>query len=200
MTRWSPTSLTSLCLCTAFGMFALELTGAGRLAEAQSTYEWPEFQPALRPGPSNTDVKAKPPAMTLSPPAVGTSPDRAKFSGYWEGWMCRDKIVDVNVLVTKVTNKGAKVRYAVASEHVDSLKRRPVSIDSARFKGDVLQFGERKTKIILGMRPDGYMNIKWDVTARGSGWCTGIMQRTLAPPPGAASTKEKKRTSTKPDP
>ena len=122
------------------------LMGASQLAEAQSTYQWPEFQPDLQPGPSNTDVKAKPPAMTLAPPEVGTSPERAKFSGYWEGWMCRDAIVDVNVLVTKVTNKGAKVRYAAASEHSDSLKR-PVSyIRSASFIGDVLQVRWPNTK------------------------------------------------------
>ena len=123
MVRRSLTSLT-LCLCTAFGLFVLHLTGAGRLAEAQSTstYQWPDFQPNLKAGPSNSDVKAKPPRTTLSPAAVGTTPERAKFSGYWEGWMCRDRIVDVNVLVTKVTNEGAKVRYAVASEHVEALK------------------------------------------------------------------------------
>lgn len=188
----------ALYLCAAFGLFALQLAGADRLAEAQSAYQWPEFQPNLKAGPSNSDVKAKPPRMTLSPAAVGTSSERAKFSGYWEGWMCRDKIVDVNVLVTKVTNKGAKVRYAAASEHVKALKR-PVSyIRSARFNGDVLRLrlGEG-TEIILGMRPDGYMNIKWDLQR---GWCTGIMQRTLAPPPDAASTKERKRTPTTPDP
>ena len=64
----------TLCLCAAFGMFALQLAGAGRLAEAQSTYQWPDFQPDLQPGPSNRDVKSKPPTVTLSPPAVEHSP------------------------------------------------------------------------------------------------------------------------------
>ena len=176
-----PTRVLSVFITTL--VLAALLTGQGlALAETQSTYQWPEFQPELQPGPSNTDIKAKPPAMTVSPPAAGTSPERAKFSGYWVGWMCRDKRVDVNVLVTKVTKKGAKVRYAVASEHVGSLKR-PVSyIRPARFKGDVLRLWlNPQTKIILGMRPDGYMNIKWDAVARGSGWCSGVMQRTLLP-------------------
>ena len=84
----------TLCLCAAFGLLALQLAGAGGLAQAQSTYQWPDFQPDLQPGPSNSDVKAKPPTVTLSPPTVGTPPaERVKFSGYWQGWMCRDRIV-----------------------------------------------------------------------------------------------------------
>ena len=187
----------TLCLRAAFGLFALQLAGVGRLAQAQSTYQWPDFQPDLQPGPSNSDVKAKPPTVTLSPPAVGTPPERVKFSGYWQGWMCRDRIVDVNVSVTKVTDKGANVRYAAASKHVKTL-RRPVSYTrSARFDADVLRLRlGQKTEIVLGMRPDGHMNIKWDSPSRG--WCTGIMQRTLTPPPGAASTNERERTAVKP--
>ena len=166
------------CLCAGFGLFALQLAGVVR-ADA---FEWPDFQPGLEASSSHSPVKAKAPPsrFKLSPAEAGTSPERANFGGYWEGWMCRDKIVDINVLVKDVTNEGAKVRYAVASKRI-----KPTSyIRSASFDGDVLRFFLRKkrTEVILGTRQDGQMNMKWHDKKRDA-WCTGVMQRIEEPPP-----------------
>ena len=145
--------------------------------EASSAYQWPAFQAGLRTGSSNSPVKAKPPTLSLAPAAVGTSADRAKFGGVWEGWMCRHRSADVKLAVTKVTNEGAEVEYASGSERFGAYDHTM----STRFDGDVLR-GEfpDEAELILGMRPDRHMNVKFDRPGRN--WCTGIMQRTQAPP------------------
>lgn len=164
-------------------VFVLMLLALASVSPAQADeyeFEWPGFQGGLQPGPSNTEIKAKKPRIKPIPPAEGTRSDRAKFSGYWEGWMCRKRSVDVNVFVHEVTDKDANMRYSAANEH--SLRGGFVRRRTAEFRGDVLILKMRGADIILGMRPDGHMNIKWDADKSGRGWCTGVMQRTLSPP------------------
>ena len=49
------------------------------------------------------------------------------------------------------------------------------------FSGDVLQgLPNNAAYLTLGMRPGGHMNVKFEVPNRW--WCSGIMQRTQAPP------------------
>ena len=91
--------------------------------------------------------------------------------------MCRRRVVDLKIAVTKVTNEGAEVEYSSGSERFGAYNHTM----STYFDGDVLR-GEfpNQIQLILGMRPDGHMNVKFD---RPEGnWCTGIMQGTQAPP------------------
>ena len=164
-------------LYVVFGLLALQVAGGKWNIEASAAYEWPTFQAGLKLGPSSSPVKALPPTLPLAPAAVGTSADRAKFGGVWEGWMCRRRRMDVKIAITNLTNEGAEVEYASGSERFGAYNHTM----STLFESDVLR-GEfpNGAQLILGMRPDGHMDVKFDRPGRN--WCTGIMQRTQAPP------------------
>ena len=89
--------------------------------------------------------------------------------------MCRDKVVDVKVVVLDLTNDGATVHYASGAKSFGNFKTKI----AARFSRDVLTGTfPNGADLVLGMRPDGHMNVKYDTDR----WCTGIMQRTKSLP------------------
>ena len=158
------------------GVFLVAVILAGGVsASLGAEYKWPADQAGLTPGPSKSPVKAKMPTKKLTPAVEGTAPERAAFGGVWEGWMGRNRQTDIKVAVRLVTNKGAKVDYSVGSS---SFGKFNITIRS-RFVGDILRGTfPNGARLILGMRSDGHMNVKYD----GGGVPTGIMQRTQAPP------------------
>ena len=158
------------------GVFlATVIWAVGVSPSSGAEYKWPAYQAGLTPGSSNSPVKAKLPTKKLTSAVEGTAPERAAFGGVWEGWMGRNRVIDIKVAVRMVTNKGAKVDYSVGSS---SLGKFNTTI-SARFVGDILRGTfPNGARLILSMRSDGHMNVKYD---RGGG-PTGIMQRTQAPP------------------
>ena len=114
-------------------------------------------------------MKAELPPVKLAPAAPSIAPAHAAYGGVWEGWMCRDRVVDLKIAVTDVTDTGATVAYASGSKSFGSFEHPPIT---ARFSGDVLRgtFGNG-VDLILGMRSDGNMNVKYDA----ENWCTGIL-------------------------
>ena len=161
----------------ALVLIALQLAEyAERTAQAAS-FEWPSFQASLKPGPSASSAKAKPPTLPLTPAATGTPDDRANYGGLWEGWMCRDQIRDVKVAISNVTSEGAQVEYRTRDDKYGAFN----ATLSVKFKGDVLQgLPKNAAYLTFGLRPDGHMNVKYEVPNRW--WCSGILRRTQAPP------------------
>ena len=165
-------NLFSIVFLAAF----VSLAGCQTTEMSSGPYDWPDYQAGLAPGASNSPVKAMLPRVMLEPAADETAPERAAFGGVWEGWLGRDKTIDIIVAVRKVTNNGAKVDYSVGSASFDKYN----TTISSRFVGDTLQgtFGNG-ARLILSVRSDGHMNVKYEL---GSAAPTGIMQRTQAPP------------------
>lgn len=162
---------------------ACQTTGtSGRQAASTETYTWPGYQAGLRMGPSTSRIKADRPHVVLAPAAVGTSAAHAAYGGVWEGWMCQDRTRDVKLVVHSVDESGAQVAYATASsergKYTDDL--------AAKFVGDTLrgQFSGGAS-LVLGMRPDGYMNVKFAYGSRFS--CTGILERAARLPGSVAA-------------
>ena len=99
------------------------------------------------------------------------------YGGLWEGWMCRARFRDVKVAIANVTSEGAQVEYSANDDKYPAFN---VTL-SMEFDGDVLQeLVHNSAYLTLGMRPDGHMNVKFEVPNRW--WCSGIMQRSQAPP------------------
>ena len=167
------------CFCAVVCLFALHLPAGVWTAEASPVFKWPGFQPNLRTGPSNSPVKARPIEISLTPAADGTPSQRAVFGGTWNGWMCRNRTFDVKLAVAEVDIEGARIEYSVGSERSGTF----AATITARFDGDVLRgpFPRGAAELIVGMRPDGHMNIKYS-RLKGDGWCTGIMQRVKSLP------------------
>ncbi|WP_028795342.1 hypothetical protein [Thalassobaculum salexigens] len=160
------------------GVLTALLLAACQTTSGSTTYSWPSFQSGLRLGPSSSPVKAELPPVKLTPAAPTITPAHAAYGGIWEGWMCRDRVVDLKIAVTEVTDAGATVSYASGSTSFGSFEHPPIT---ARFSGDVLRGTFRNgVDLILGMRSDGNMNVKYDA----ENWCTGILRNT-APLPKA---------------
>ena len=159
------------------GVFlAAVVLAVGVNASSGADYKWPAYQAGLTPGPSNSPVKAKMPSTKLTPSVEGTAPERAAFGGVWEGWMGRNKVIDIKIAVRMVTNEGAKFDYSVGSRRIGKFN----TTISARFVGDILRGTfSNGASLILSVRSDGYMNVKYESSG---GSPTGIMQRTQAPP------------------
>ena len=153
------------------------------VGKAPSAYRWPDFQARLRAGPSNSPVKAKTPALQVVPAAAGTPAELAKFGGAWEGWMCRNRSADLKFVVTKVMREGAEIGYAYGSKRFGNFNRTL----SGRFEGDVLRARfPNGAELILGMRDDGHMNVKFERLERNVR-CAGILRRAGVPRAGQGS-------------
>ncbi len=159
------------------GLVALQFAKFAERTAQASSFEWPEFQARLQPGSSSGSAKAERPTLALTPAAAGTPDDRASYGGLWEGWMCGGRRRDVKVAIANVTSEGAQVEYRTNDDKFPAFD---VTL-SMEFSGDVLQVVVHNSAYLtLGMRPDGHMNVKFEVPNRW--WCSGIMQRTQAPP------------------
>jgi len=114
---------------TAPGLLALTLAGFAAVgpdpAEARTAFE----------AGSASGLEAALPAQSLTPAAADTKAAHAAFGGVWAGWLCSGKSVDIKFAVREVTNDGATVVYASAS---DSFGRYNHTFE-ARFDGGKLR-------------------------------------------------------------
>ena len=165
-----------MLIALAAGLSACQTTGSTAGSTTGSTsYKWPSFQAGLKPGPSTSPVKAKLSSVSLTPAAEKTAPERAAFGGVWEGWMCRDRVVDAKIAVREVSNAGATVDYATGAQSFGNAN----FTVATRFAGDVLKGTfPNGAGLILGMRSDGHMNIRYDA----QNWCTGILRQVKSLP------------------
>ncbi len=156
------------CVLAVLGLIALQFAGYAQRTTQASSFEWPDYQARLWPGPSASSEKAKPPTLALTPAAAGTPDDLASYGGLWEGWMCRNRFRDVKVAISNVAREGARVEYRQNDEKYQAFS---VTL-SMEFSGDVLQgLPNNAAYLTLGMRPDGHMNVKYEVPNRW--WCSG---------------------------
>lgn len=106
---------------------------ASQLATAQTN--WPSYISQLEHDISESTVAAVLPADTaIQTPASDVANSKARFSGLWSGWGCQARICDVKLAVEKITETGATVVYAGASDS-GQLNERVQAV----FSGDELQ-------------------------------------------------------------
>lgn len=78
--------------------------------------DWPYFMPSLDPGASTSPVPAVlPQDVAVEPPAPNLPADKARWSGSWRGWACREQRCETRLVVEKVSLDGAAIVYAFAS-------------------------------------------------------------------------------------
>jgi hypothetical protein len=143
----------------------------GRVQDTGDTI-WPSFQQSLTAGPSNSPIKAKLPEIAMGPVAQNTRPELAAFGGIWEGWMCRNRVTDVKIAIHDVSNGEATLTYASGNPSYNNY----YSTAAARFDGRTLRGSlSNGAEIILAMRADGNMNIKYQ---QPENWCTGVLRQT----------------------
>jgi hypothetical protein len=147
----------------------------GSITVTHAKTDWPEFQPRLSAGQSNSPVKAPPIKTAISSPADTTDVAKAAYLGKWDGWMCRRRRVDVKVAVSEINDNEAMVAYHVASEQIAPTTQ---SFTGKFLDGEIVGIlPHGRSEITLAMRDDGNLNIRWRNLDR-EGWCTGIISRS----------------------
>lgn len=152
----------------AIFVFATSLSGA---LHAQ-TY-WPSFMSSQFPGASTSPVPAMlPPDVMVEPPAADVPVDRARWSGRWVGWACRDQTCDTRLVVEKVSATGATIVYAIAS----ATQKPYVARVEAKFVEDELQgpLPGGVARIAYRMRRSGDLEFNWQ---RKNDWAVGVLSR-----------------------
>jgi len=77
---------------------------------------WPDYMPGLAPALSESPIAAVLPndVVVVAPDAL-VPPEKARWSGIWQGWACRGWQCDIKIAIEKVSETGATVAYAGAS-------------------------------------------------------------------------------------
>jgi hypothetical protein len=150
-----------------FALCAMSLSG---VSFAQTN--WQDFMPNLLPGLSTSPVPAiLPPDIVIEPPTSELPADKARWSGRWRGWACRDQVCDTRLVVEKVRADGATIVYAFASE-----TQKPYAVHiEAKFVGDELQGTlPSGATIAYRIRKSGDLEFhrQWKTS-----WATGILSR-----------------------
>lgn len=133
---------------------------------------WPDFMPTLVPGQSQSPVAAVvPPNSLIETPSADVPADKARWSGIWAGWLCRDKACDTKLVVEKVTAEGATIVYAFASSNV-----KPYTVRlEGKFIGDELQATlENGARLAYRMRNKGDLEFIW---RKGDQWYAGVLAK-----------------------
>ena len=112
---------------------------------------WPDMS-RLEPGLSQSPVSVTVWSANIEPPARSVPPAKARWSGRWSGWACRNQSCDAKLIVEKVTADGANIIYGHASATAKPWTARL----TARFVGDELQATLRTgATIAFRMRREG---------------------------------------------
>jgi dienelactone hydrolase len=127
------------------------LVAVSNSVSAQTT--WPDFVPMLSAGASDSQIAAQLPSdMTVVPPDESLPKFKVRWSGVWQGWACISRQCDIKLAVEQVTESGARIIYAAASEAQAPFVQRV----SASFDGLELNARLRTgSKLALRFRPDG---------------------------------------------
>lgn len=147
-------------------VFAASLCGA---LHAQTS--WPSFMSSQLPGSSTSPVPAAlPPDVRVESPAADLPLEKARWSGRWAGWACRDQACDTRLVVEKVSATGANIIYALASR----IQKPYVVRVEATFVGDELQapLPGGVARIAYRMRKSGDLEFKWQ---RNNEWVVGVL-------------------------
>jgi hypothetical protein len=152
---------------------AVMVAAASSCIVAWSQTPWPDFMSKLEPGLSTSPViVVLPPDIVVQAPAADLPPDKARWSGKWRGWACRDQTCDTRLIVEKVNASGASIIYAFASADLKPSILRA----EAKFVGEELQATFRSgAKIAYRFRKDsGDIEYYYQ---RDSGWVAGVLSK-----------------------
>jgi hypothetical protein len=151
------------------GLLSLALAAA--IAHAQTA--WPSFMKDLTPGPTQSAVIVSlPPGFQITAPEGGLAPDRAKWSGFWEGWACNQRSCDLKLVVESVSNEGASIVYGYGSATVAPVVLRV----RAEFVGDELQATlPDGSRLSYRMRPSG--DVEFVAYWKSGGYAAGILSK-----------------------
>ena len=141
-------------------------------AVAQAQTFWPSFISGQFPGSSASPVAAVLPAdVAVTAPAQDVPADKARWSGQWSGWACRDAVCDTKLVVELVTAEGATIVYAFASERVKPFSTRL----HAKFVEDEMRAELRGgARIAYRMRASGDLEFVWQ---KGGEWAAGVLSK-----------------------
>lgn len=134
---------------------------------------WPKFMPTLDPGPTASPVAATLPGnLVVEAPAADVPADKARWSGRWSGWACRNYTCDTRLIVEKVSADGAVIHQALASATQQPFYARV----EAKFVGDELQGTlVSGATITYRRRESGDLEFMW--WKNNDNWISGILSR-----------------------
>lgn len=147
----------------AFSAFVLAASLAGPVSHAQS---WPSGIDRLEPAVSQSKFKAEYSTQPIVPPDPSVAPDKAKWSGKWEGWACQGFSCDVKLTVLSVTNEGAKVAPGFGGTNATA----PTRTRDAVFVGNELHVVEGNPKWYFRMRKSGEVEVLRTTDNGGMGY------------------------------
>ena len=135
-------------------------------------FEWPGYQPTLTPGNSNSRVKAVAPELIADATEINIPLEVTQYAGRWEGWMCRNREVDLKLAIysgseqiTTVAFPRGSVRRGRESEFINT------DFDGIRLTG----IAPSGAQIFLQIRDDGYMDVRHRI---GETTYHGILQKS----------------------
>lgn len=133
---------------------------------------WQSFMPSLNPGMSKSQVLAElPQDILIKTPASNISPNKARWSGNWRGWACRDQVCDIRLVVEKVGTDGATIIYSVASSTQNPFYARA----EAKFVEDELQATlANGAAVAYRFRKTGDIEFHYQ---RNADWMAGILSK-----------------------
>jgi len=125
----------------------------------------------LEPGLSQSPVSVIMWSVDIEVPGPEVPPNKARWSGKWTGWACRNQACEAKLIVEKVKPDGAAIIYGFASAQV-----KPVSVRlDAKFVGEDLEASFRDgSKVSYHMRPEGDLEVYY---AKGSYWYGGVLSK-----------------------
>ena len=139
-------------------------------ARSDSPPAWPDLSKA-NAGLSQSPVMVVMWSTNIEPPGADVSPDKAKWSGRWAGWACRQQSCDARLIVEKMTADGASIIYGFASKDVAPVTARL----EAKFVGQELQATFRDgATVAYRMRPEGDVEVYY---RRDSYWYGGVLSK-----------------------
>jgi hypothetical protein len=142
------------------------------IGSAVAQTNWPDIMPNLRTGTPASPVAVVLPNTTVEQPAPAVPAEKARWSGMWAGYACKDRVCETKLVVEKVTIEGATIVYAFASADV----RPSYSIRvEARFVGDELQATlPDGSKVAYRMRKEGDVEFLY---RRETRWAAGLLSK-----------------------
>jgi hypothetical protein len=145
-------------------------SGARTAAPPPPPGAWPDLSRA-EPGLTQSPVSVIMWSVDIEPPGRDVPPDKARWSGNWAGWACRNQACDARLIVEKVTPGGATIIYGFASERVKPVTARL----EAKWVGQQLEATFRDgAKVAYRMRPEGDVEVYY---RKGAEWYGGVLSK-----------------------
>lgn len=138
---------------------------------------WPELVATFKALPSRSPVKsAFPQDVAIRPPPATLSADKSRWSGKWSGWACSNQVCDTRLAVESLSNEGADIVYAYASETAPAFNQRV----KATFVGNELH-GTLRSGATIRYRMRAVGEVEFIVHLKDGGYAAGLLTRDTTP-------------------